>query len=203
MLCPNDNTEMHPVTIQSHYGGPIFLDQCSECGGIWFDESELYRAKQGEAGKVESLDSEILWTSSTFKNPIHICPKDQARLSRFSDKYFPQGIIVEGCPKCNGFWLNRGEFTKFQNARQELLRPKEMSSEDVELQEKVKQMVAQHQAGDTNDVLGRLGRFLSTPLEEKAGLPEETAQRSPEEENRLSLVLNIIMTLFRLFIFRF
>jgi Zn-finger nucleic acid-binding protein len=202
MLCPNDNTEMHPVKILSHYGQPIFLEQCNRCGGIWFDETELYRTKQGEAEKIESLDSEILWASSTFENSIHICPKDQARLVRFPDKYFPQGIIVERCPKCDGFWLKRGEFTKLQKARQELIRPKEKSPEDIALEENIKQILAQHQTGGTDDVLGRLGRFLSTPLDEQTLLPLETTQLSPQEENTLTFILNILITLLRLFVFK-
>jgi hypothetical protein len=38
MKCPNDNTEMYQVKIEGHYSRPILLEQCKECGGIWFDE---------------------------------------------------------------------------------------------------------------------------------------------------------------------
>ena len=67
MICPNDNIEMHQVRIESYYGQPIFLEQCENCGGIWFDESELYRAKQGEANKIELLDPEIAQIESLFE----------------------------------------------------------------------------------------------------------------------------------------
>ena len=56
MLCPNDNTEMRQVKILSQYGGPVFVDQCEKCGGIWFDESELFRAGQGEAERIEAVN---------------------------------------------------------------------------------------------------------------------------------------------------
>ena len=55
---------------------------------------------------------------------------------------------MERCPACNGFWLNRGEFTKFQHARQEMLRPKEPSAEDKKLQEQVQLILAEHQADE-------------------------------------------------------
>ena len=202
MICPNDNIEMHQVKIESHYGQPVILEQCDKCGGLWFDESELYRAKQGEAEKIELLDSEILWASSTIANSKHICPRDQAELSRFTDRYFPEGIIVERCPVCSGFWLNRGEFAKYQKARQELLRPKEKSPEDIKLQEEIKQLLELHQTGGTDDALVRLGKFLSTPLDENTLLPLEAAERSPAEEKTLNIVLNILITIFRAFIFR-
>lgn len=202
MICPNDNIEMHQVKIQSHYGQPVILEQCNKCGGIWFDESELYRAKQGEAEKIEFLDSEMLWAPSAIENSIHICPRDRAKLFRFTDRYFPEGIIVERCPVCSGFWLNRGEFTKYQKARQELLRPKEKSPEDIKLEEDIKQLLELHKTGGADDVLGKLGRFLSTPLDENTLLPLESAQRSPAEENTLNVVLNILITILRAFVFR-
>ena len=49
MKCPNDSTEMCQVKIEGHYGQPILLEQCKECGGIWFDEMELFSARHGEA----------------------------------------------------------------------------------------------------------------------------------------------------------
>jgi Zn-finger nucleic acid-binding protein len=202
MICPNDNAEMHQVKVLSHYGQPIFLEQCEKCGGIWFDESELFRAKQGEAGRIDSLDAEILRAPSKVDNSLHNCPKDGAKLFRFTDKYFPEGIIVERCPVCDGFWLNRGEFTKYQKARQELLRPKEKSLEDKKLEEDIEIILSEHQTGGSNDVLKRLGNFLSTPLDRNTLLPLESAEKSPEAENAVNLILNVLTTLLRLFVFR-
>jgi len=76
MNCPNDNVPLHQVQITANYGQPLFLDQCDCCGGIWFDESELYRARQGEADKVDLLDTYILTKSTPIVNPVHCCPKD-------------------------------------------------------------------------------------------------------------------------------
>jgi Zn-finger nucleic acid-binding protein len=202
ILCPNDNIEMRSVQIQSHYGSPIFLEQCKTCGGIWFDQSELYRAKQGEAEKIESLDSEILRASSTFESSTYICPRDQVILFQFNDKYFPQSVVVERCPRCNGFWLNRGEFTKYQRAREELLRPKEKSPEDIKLEENIKQLLEQHNSGGSDDVLGKLGKFLSTPLDERTLLPLENTRRSHEEESALNTILNILIPLLNIFVLR-
>jgi len=133
MLCPNDNAEMRRVQIASHYGGPIFVDQCEKCGGIWFDESDLFRAKQGEAEKIEVVNTEILRTPSTIENSSLICPRDQTAMNRFTDKYFPQDIVLVRCASCHGIWINRGTFTKYQQFRQKLM-PKKESSEEERLE---------------------------------------------------------------------
>lgn len=201
MICPSDNAEMHQVIIKSHYGQPIFLEQCGVCGGIWFDESELYRAKQGEAKKIEQLDSETLWAQTLIQNEIHLCPKDQTKLFRFTDNNFPMEVFVERCPECNGFWLNRGEFTKYQKARQELMRPKEKTDQDKLLEENIRQMLAAYQAGKDDDVFRKLGQFLSKPVDETALGNFESKEHSTQME-KFDLLMGVLTTLFRLFVFK-
>ena len=202
MNCPNDNCEMHQVKIMANYGQPLFLDQCDTCGGIWFDESELYRARQGEAEKVDLIDTYILTESTPAMNPVHCCPKDGAKLSRFTDANFPSGIIVERCPVCNGFWLNRGEFTRFQHARGEMLRPKEPTPEDKKLQDDIAIILADHQNEGGSEVLKRLGNFLSMPLDVKTVLPLQSDDSSSQPANTIGTIMNVITSLLRLFVFR-
>jgi len=161
MLCPNDNTEMRQVKIVSHYGGPIFVDQCEECGGIWFDQSELFRAKQGEAEKIEILNTEKLQTPSTIGNSTLFCPRDEGAMHRFTDKYFPKDIVLVRCQLCHGIWLNRGIFTKYQQFRQKLMPPKK-STQDEKMKTQLK---ASYKNGRLTGTRGRLLEFLSTPLE--------------------------------------
>jgi len=203
MFCSNDGTEMHQVRITSHYGQPIILDQCEKCGGIWFDESELFRAKQGEAEKIELLDAEKLRTPTMIESSNLLCPIDQAVLFRFADKHFPRDIILERCPSCNGIWLNRGMFTKYQKFRDDLMRPNEKGPEDKVLEKSVRELVASYQAGQTTDVLGRLGKFLSTPVDESTSLPEDSAQATPLAGSAVSLALDILITILRAVILKF
>jgi Zn-finger nucleic acid-binding protein len=170
MFCPVDKIGMHRVKIISHYGQPIELDQCEICGGIWFDESELFRAKQGEAEKIELLDVSSLKNPSMIENSTLTCPRDQAVLYQFNDKYFPKDIILARCPKCKGIWLNRGLFTKYQRFRQELKGKRGTIAEDKRLEERISPLIAAHHSEHPNDTLNRLGEFLSSnPLaDEKA-----------------------------------
>lgn len=196
---------MHQVQIVANYGQPLFLDQCDCCGGIWFDESELYRARQGEAEKVDLIDTYILTASAPIVNATHCCPKDGAQLARFSDPNFPAGIIVERCPVCSGFWLNRGGFLQFQHARQELLRTKEPNLADKKLQEQVEIILADHRAEANDDVISRLGKFLTTSVDTKSIFTlnnQDADDNSSNAANTIGAVLNVITTLLRLFVFR-
>ena len=164
MLCPNDSTGMRQVKIVGHYGRPIFVDQCAKCGGIWFDEAELFRAKPGEAEKIEMMDAEILRTPATIENSTLICPRDDAKMRRFTDRYFPQDIVLVRCPSCQGIWLNRGMFTKYQQFRQELMRSKKKSPQDKKLKELVGQLVESYESERSTETLRKLGDFLATPM---------------------------------------
>ena len=202
MICPNDNIEMHQVTIKSHYGQPIILEQCKGCGGIWFDESELFSAKQGEAEKIELLDSQILGAPSRIEKSVLLCPRDQSRLSRFKDRYFPKGIILERCPSCGGIWLNRGDFTRFQKVRQELQHPEEKTPADKKVEDEIKRILELHRTEGTDGTLAKLGRFLSTPMDRNTLLPLELDETQPEAGKSTNLILDVLMLVLRALVLR-
>jgi Zn-finger nucleic acid-binding protein len=135
-------------------------------------------------------------------NQVHLCPKDGAQLSRFTDQNFPAGIFVERCPSCNGFWLNRGEFTKFQRARQAMLPPKEPTPEDKKLQEQIQSILADQKNGDTESVLSKLNAFLSQPVGSSNTLTLDSNDNSTEGANPVGAVMSVAMTLLRLFVFK-
>lgn len=200
MKCPNDNTQMYQVKIEGHYGQPILLEQCKECGGIWFDEMKLFGARNGEAAKIEVFDSKNLWAPTNMVKRIRRCPLDQSELFRFKDRYFLKGIILERCPSCNGIWLNRGDFTKFQHARQELKRPKDRSSKDKKLEEDIKSILSAHRAETANNSLEKLGSFLSMPIDRATLLPLEQSGNQWEQEKTGNSILDALMFVLMTFI---
>jgi Zn-finger nucleic acid-binding protein len=200
-LCPNDGLEMRPVTINSHYGQPVIIDQCEKCGGIWFDESELFRAGQGEAEKIESLNSELLMTPTPMDGLILDCPKDHVQLFRFTDKKFPESIVLARCPVCRGIWLNRGDFTKYQQARWESLQSKDKKSENKKLLANLEELASLHKAGSSTVVLGKLGKFLSTDMDVNSALPAGYAEKSSQAEETANMAVGILLTVLRV-IFR-
>ena len=200
MKCPNDSTEMYQVKIEGHYNQPILLEQCKECGGIWFDEAELFSARHGEAEKIEVFDSKSLWTPTNIEKRILRCPLDQSELFRFKDRYFLKGIILERCPSCNGIWLNRGDFTKFQQVRQELKRPKGRSSKDKRLEEDIKRILSAHRAEAASNTLEKLGRFLSMPIDRATLLPLEQSEKQLEQGKPGNSILDVLMLILMAFI---
>ena len=202
VICPNEKTEMRQVKTESHYGQTIMLEQCTTCGGLWFDKSELYRTRQGEAEKVELLESEILRVSSRIESTVLLCPRDGERLVRFSDRFFPKGVILERCPACEGFWLNRGEFTNYQRVRQERQRPKEAGAADRKLEERIEHILAAHRSGRESDGLTRIANFLSTPIDRQTLRPLESGPGTVRAEGAAGLVMNVLMTLLNAFLLR-
>jgi Zn-finger nucleic acid-binding protein len=202
MFCPSDNTPMHQAKVPSHYGQPVIIDQCGSCGGIWFDAFELYKVKQGEAVSVEAVDSDSLRTLSDIDQPALLCPRDRTKLVQFDDPKFPKEIILTRCPKCQGFWLNRGVFTQYQEARQKLMRPSEKTPEDTKLDEDIKRMLQARLGGSSPDILARAGKFLSAPVGKQALFPGDSSMRPGQAENSFDSILNILITILRLFIFR-
>jgi len=200
MKCPNDNTEMSQVKIEGHYGQPILLEQCKECGGIWFDETELFSARNGEAEKIEVLDSKSLWTPANMVKRTLRCPLDNSELFRFKDRYFLKGIILERCLSCNGIWLNRGDFTKFQQARQKLKRPKEQGSQDKKLEEEIKSIWAAHRAETANNTLEKLGAFLSMSIDRATLRPLEQSGNQSQQGKTGNSILDILMLVLMTFI---
>jgi Zn-finger nucleic acid-binding protein len=202
IICPNENIGMHPVKVESHYGQPFFLDQCPECGGIWFDRSELYLAKQGQAEKIDSLDIENLRTPCEIKNIELFCPVDQVKLTLFNDPYFPKDLIIARCAQCDGLWLNRGEFKKYQNFRQEKRLQKEKDSANIKFEQDIARILDKPETGSTLIQLGRLGSFLSTPLNSNTWQPTEPNNLTEEEQTALNLIIGALRTILNILIFR-
>ncbi len=98
--------------------------------------------------------------------------------------------------------MNRGVFTQYQEARQKLMRPREKSPEDIKLNEDIKRMLQARLGGSNPDLLARAGKFLSAPVGNNALFPSGSGERTPAAENTFDSILNILLVLLRLFIFR-
>ena len=189
---------MHEVNIESHYATPIVLDQCSVCGGLWFEGTELFRARVGEAHKIEALDADKFCAPSPPAEKPLLCPSDRTTLTPFSDPNFPKEILVESCPACGGFWLNRCEFVKFQEKRQKAaVAPKKEDND--QLQKDIEKLLEHHNKKDTYDALGKLGTFLSTPVDRETLRPWKPVGRN---EKAIDITLAIVSTILSLLLRR-
>lgn len=159
MDCPNCKIKMNQIKTKSHYGANVFVDQCLECGGIWFDNMELYEIDENATETIDKIDTTKLVSSANINPELH-CPKDKAKLLLFSDPSFPDSIKVESCPECDGFFFNRGEFLAFNENREKRLAEKDVKMDD-ELSLQVEKLLSLDSTASPYNTLGNLGRFLS------------------------------------------
>src|SRR2546427_740981 len=49
LQCPGCGSSLKEVCAEANYGRDLLLDQCPDCGGIWFDYSGVFYHKRVEA----------------------------------------------------------------------------------------------------------------------------------------------------------
>jgi uncharacterized protein len=91
--------------------GGITLDICyGGCGGIWFDARELESVDARAATTLHTI-WQVPSTKAKLNEP-RMCPRCPEQLldcKWFSDL---KQVEIDQCPKCNGIWLDAGEFTR-------------------------------------------------------------------------------------------
>lgn len=195
MNCPNCYTIMKVVKTKSHYGIPIQLDQCPKCGGLWFEKDELFRTGH-EASKIDTLDKNKLEISKPLKKTPLFCPSDGRRLKIFQDRNFPKEIQVESCIHCGSFWLNKGEFIQFQKRRSE---QKKEQVKDDKLDQQIDKLLNLHSKKGEYSTLGRLGEFLSTPIDRQTLTPIDYGIKNRSGLNAASILADIIRGVLMIF----
>lgn len=128
--CPLCDSGMKEVTARANPGTLIVLDQCGKCGGIWCDKWELFPVDPGEAERLDPLDEELLQIPVALEKKALYCPRCADRLQIFQDPLLPPEIQFQRCRRCDGIWLNRGQFSRFKNL-QKRIRQEKLGSEDT------------------------------------------------------------------------
>ncbi len=111
MQCPNDKMEM----IQRELG-EVQVEECPQCKGTWFEQTEFEKAKDSIEPDANWLDFEIWKHEDQFKLDLRgiLCPKDSTKLVALV--YGETGVEVNYCTQCQGIWLDAGEFEKIVQA---------------------------------------------------------------------------------------
>lgn len=90
-------------------GSDLVVDRCPECGGIWFDFTELIQLKELGSFYIKHLERDKHITGE--KNRIRECPRCALVLTP-SILGKKERIKAERCPGCKGIWLDNGELEK-------------------------------------------------------------------------------------------
>ena len=105
-------------------GGPLTLDHCTRCGGVWFERGEVQRL----AGhKSDVLHAHISRRSEAPKPPCHKCRTPLSRdavtcaaCGRDNLLHCPacqcamrraqiDGLALDACDRCHGIWFDYAE----------------------------------------------------------------------------------------------
>lgn len=121
---------MKEVSVRANPGTLIALDQCVKCGGIWCDKWELFPVDPEEAKRLDPLDEALLQTPVALQKETLYCPRCGDRLRVFEDPSLPPDIQLQRCLRCDGIWLNRGQFGRFKRF-QEKTREEKLGQEET------------------------------------------------------------------------
>ena len=112
MICPNCS-----ITLQNHSIEDVVIDECPQCGGLWFDRGELDDAKDQIAPDARWMTFE-LWKE---REPERIsgsglqclrCP--DAQMTRM--EYHNPGVTFALCAQCRGTWIEIEDFQRLLRA---------------------------------------------------------------------------------------
>lgn len=203
--CPACATVMREIKATSTYGSLVLIDQCDGCGGLWFDDLEVYQVKTGEAGVIDGVDVEKLRTNSVFAEGNFHCPNDGTVLSQFKDPFFPTSLHIDNCQKCGGFWLNRGEFKQFQEERKAYVeknspRTQSLSKEDKIFDRQIQSLFAANSDAGISDSVGNFATFLSTPIDPMTNRPLHMGSSTGQANAAIDIAFGILNIVFRLFL---
>lgn len=87
----------------------VTIDQCSKCGGIWFDPDEL------ETILGDKAVTPFFIASGAGVNDEYKCPRCKTAMVEFS--YPGTSTLIDACQTCHGIWLDHKEWTAISKAR--------------------------------------------------------------------------------------
>lgn len=205
--CPNCQKILREAKVGSTYDDVVNIEQCDGCGGLWFDNLEIYRIKNGAAYNLDNIDKDKLNEKVILASDKLICPNDGATLNKFTDKLFPETLQMDNCPLCGGLWLNRGEFTEFQINRNEIItnsQRKKINSfeEDKEFKDEMRKLFELEADKGYLGAAAGMGQFLMTAINPINNRPIEDLdpEMGDKVQKTVEVALGIMNLVFRLFL---
>jgi Zn-finger nucleic acid-binding protein len=107
----------------------VEIDVCPACRGLWLDAKELAKIDDNFFVDVEEMELEK--AEAGADDGALRCPRCEGapRLDKVHPRKFQQ-LIIDRCPECRGFWLDRGELEKIQDVSDKLLVASLLSVDD-------------------------------------------------------------------------
>lgn len=116
LKCPNCSSDMEKVKDED-----ITIDRCKKCEGIFLDKGELNILATGMAGDIEFSSIDEKKHKDKFR--IRNCPKCAEKMRKINLLAYSD-TIFDFCPKCESFFLDKGELRKMNLELEELTKDK-------------------------------------------------------------------------------
>lgn len=106
----------------------VQLDDCPQCGGIWFDDGELKKLQSiGDELSLHSLEGQAKPDKDvvTTEREAKLCPICNERLTPYRYMY-SSDVLLDECDECYGVWVQDGELEKmahYLESEQERIAP--------------------------------------------------------------------------------
>lgn len=128
--CPCcDKIELETIDVGK--GKPFYIEKCSSCGGLFFDNGELEAILEQEVSHVYHIDLEKMKqliqevSDETYEIVYRTCPVCKAMMQR-KNYGVQSGVIVDQCAQ-HGIWLDTGELYRLMEWKKSggLVKPQE------------------------------------------------------------------------------
>jgi len=91
--------------LQARKEGPVEVDACPDCKGMWLDFGEIEQLVQDKDVLTKVFQGDLVRPAPSACS----CPKCGAALKLLKGGLAGPFLIVDKCPKCRGLWLDGGE----------------------------------------------------------------------------------------------
>lgn len=104
------------VELVKRVHGNVDLDECPQCGGIWFEREDLEQAKNASDEDLNWLDFEVWRRGDSIASSDRdtACPSCGAPTVALVCG--DTGVAVDYCEACEGAWLEKGDFAQIVDA---------------------------------------------------------------------------------------
>lgn len=104
LACPRDHS-----TMKEERKNETFIDICPKCGGMFFDQGEMFAACGARADPSYWDRPE---TGGTMKNSTLHCSRCDGHMLAQDVKHGSLHVEIDRCAHCGGIWLDKGELEK-------------------------------------------------------------------------------------------
>jgi len=139
--CPKCDLELKVKVI-----GPIDVDECDSCKGIWLEKGELKQTEELADPNLNWMDFEIWKHLEHFKSTQSDLRCPVCNAATVVIEYGHTGVEINCCRKCQGIWLEKDELPNIIAALEDELSQKTFAEYFHQSIEEAKEVVTGHKS---------------------------------------------------------